>query len=172
MLGADADERRTRTRRPWQATPSLPDGEDSGDRNGRYVLRVRVSDPSTASATVNVIVTVTDVNEPPEFDEDVPTVLSVTEHDTGKNLRAGTPPVDLQGNTYAVTDEDSEDGPPQAGAYSLEGADKDSFSISNTKVLCPLPMPTSRTSRSRGHTRLPSWPAPARTHGGCRPRWT
>ena len=35
--------------------------------NSEYVLRVRVSDPSTASATVNVIVRVTNVNEPPRL---------------------------------------------------------------------------------------------------------
>ena len=35
--------------------------------NSEYVLRVRVSDPSTASATVNVIVRVTDVNEAPRL---------------------------------------------------------------------------------------------------------
>ena len=94
-----------------------------------------MSDPSTASATVNVIVTVTGVNEPPEFGEDVPTVLSVVEHDAEKSLRTGTPPVDLQGNTYAVTDEDAEDDPPQARPYLLGGADKDSFSISDEGAL-------------------------------------
>ena len=58
----------------------MPDGEDAGAAgNNEYVLRVRVSDPSTASATVNVIVRVTNVNEPPAFDEDVPTVLRVDE---------------------------------------------------------------------------------------------
>ncbi len=116
VLGADAGER------------------EDANRTSDYELQVKVSDPSTASATVNVIVTVTNVNEPPEFDEDAPTVLSVTERDADKNLRAGTPPVNLQGNPYAVTDEDAED-PPQTGAYSLEGADKDSFSISNKGAL-------------------------------------
>ena len=43
--------------------PALSDGEDAGDAgNSEYVLRVMVSDPSTASATVNVIVRVTNVN--------------------------------------------------------------------------------------------------------------
>ena len=42
-------------------------------------LRVRVSDPSTASDTVNVVVRVTDVNEPPEFDKYAPTLLIVSE---------------------------------------------------------------------------------------------
>ena len=48
----------------------MPEGEDADDAgNSEYVLRVRASDPSTASATVNVIVTVRDVNEPPTFGE-------------------------------------------------------------------------------------------------------
>ena len=56
-------------------------GEDAGDAaNGEYVLRVRMSDPSTVTATVNVIVTVIGVNEPPEFGEDVPTLLRVREN--------------------------------------------------------------------------------------------
>ena len=68
VLGADDGDGKTRTdphsRRPRE------------DDNSEYVLRVRVSDPSTASATVNVIVRVRDVNEPPAFEnEDVPTVL-------------------------------------------------------------------------------------------------
>ena len=41
---------------------------------------MRVSDPSTASATVNVIVRVTEVNEAPAFDDDAPTLLSVVEN--------------------------------------------------------------------------------------------
>ena len=41
---------------------------------------MRASDPSTASAIVNVIVKVTEVNEPPAFDEDAPTLLSVVEN--------------------------------------------------------------------------------------------
>ncbi len=46
--------------------PALPHDEDADEEdNSEYVLRVRASDPSTASATVNVIVTVTEVNEPP-----------------------------------------------------------------------------------------------------------
>jgi len=134
-LGADAGEREDEAT-SLAGDPPLPAGDEAGlEANSEYVLRVRVSDPSTASATVNVIVTVTGLNEPPEFDKDVPTVLSVAEHDAGKSLRTGTPPVDLQGNTYAVTDEDDEDDPPQTGAYSLAGADKDSFSISNEGAL-------------------------------------
>ena len=132
VLGADAGEREDETT-SLVGDPPLPTGDAGVAANGEYVLRVRVSDPSTASAMVNVVVTVTGVNEPPEFDEDVPTVLTVAEHDAGKILRAGTPP--LQGDTYAVTDQDDQDDPPQTGAYSLEGVDKDSFAISNEGAL-------------------------------------
>ena len=143
-LGADAGEREDEDSTALSGGPALPIGEDADDAdNGEYVLRVRVSDPSTASATVNVIVTVTDVNEPPHFDTDTtrdgiqapPTELSVTEGEADKNLQAGTPLAELQGNTYAVVDEDAADVVPQTGAYSLEGADRDSFSISSTGEL-------------------------------------
>ena len=130
-LGADLGETEDEDSRDLTAVLGLTSDEDPGEAvNSEYVLRVKVSDPSTASATLNVIVTVTNVNEAPQFRKDAPTELSVAEDDTGKSLRAGTPPVELQGSTYTVTDEDAEDNPPQTGAYSVEGADKDSFRIS------------------------------------------
>ena len=75
-------------------------------------LRVRVSDPSSASATVNVIVRVTNVNEPPAFDEDVPTVLRVREITDLAESTAQ--PVIMFGDddnakTFAVTDQDAND---------------------------------------------------------------
>ena len=83
------------------------------------------------------------MNEAPRFDadttqggiQDPPTELSVTEANAVKSLQAGTPLADLQGNTYTVMDEDAADEVPEAGAYSLKGADKDSLSISNTGAL-------------------------------------
>ena len=143
-LGADAGEREDEDSTSLAGVPALPPGENAGDAaNSEYVLRVKVWDPSTASATVNVIVRVTDVNEAPRFDadttqdgiQDPPTELSVAEGDVDKSLQAGTPLSDLQGNTYAVVDEDAVDAVPQTGAYSLDGADRDSFNISNTGAL-------------------------------------
>ena len=143
-LGADAGEREDEDSTSLTGVPALPPGENAADAdNSEYVLRVMVSDPSTASATVNVIVRVTDVNEAPRFDadttqdgiQDPPTELSVTEGDLNKSLQAGTPPADLQGNTYVIVDEDAGDAVPQTGAYSLDGSDRESFSISNTGAL-------------------------------------
>ena len=135
-LGADEGEREDEDSTSLTGGPALPDSEDADDPdNSEYVLRVKVWDPSTASATVNVIVRVTGVNEAPRFDSDPPTELSVTEGDASKRLQAGTPLADLQGNTYMVEDEDAEDEVPQTGAYSLEGADRDSFSISDAGAL-------------------------------------
>ena len=80
VLGADADEPEDETM-SLSGRPALPADEDAGDPdNSKYVLRMKVSDPSTASATVNVIVTVTNVNEPPKFKDDVPTLLRVEEN--------------------------------------------------------------------------------------------
>ena len=65
-LGADTGEREDEDATSLAGVPALPEGEDAGEAdNSEYVLRVRVSDPSTASATVNVIVKVVDVNESP-----------------------------------------------------------------------------------------------------------
>ena len=135
-LGADPGETEDEDSMDLTAVLGLTTDEDPGKAaNSEYVLRVKVSDPSTASATVNVIVVVTNVNEAPQFRKDAPTELSVAEGDADKILKAGTPPVELQGSTYAVTDEDAEDSPSQTGAYSLEGADKDSFRISDDGLL-------------------------------------
>ena len=78
-----------------------------------------MSDPSTASATVNVIVTVTNVNEPPKFDGNPPTLLRVEE-----NLD---PPVSL--HTYAATDQDADD---TNISYSLSGIDRSYFTLGET----------------------------------------
>ena len=87
VLGADAGEREDEDSTGLTGDPPLPEDEDGDEEeeaatggNNEYVLRVRVSDPSTASATVNVIVRVTNVNEPPDFAEDVPTLLRVVEN--------------------------------------------------------------------------------------------
>ena len=135
-LGADDGEREDEDSTALSGVPALPDGEDADDpENSEYVLRVKVWDPSTASAVVNVIVRVTGVNEAPRFIADPPTKLSVTEGDANKRLQAGTPLADLPANVYAVEDEDAEDAVPQTGAYSLEGADRGSFSISDSGSL-------------------------------------
>ena len=80
VLGADPDEIEDEDSTTLTGNPALPQGENAGvARNSEYVLRVRASDPSTASATVNVIVRVTEVNEPPTFKDEAPTLLSVVE---------------------------------------------------------------------------------------------
>ena len=76
------------------------------------------TDTATIDSTVAVTINVTDVNEPPEFDENGPATRTVAENTgTGENI----------GAPLAATD-------PDAGAtltYTLEGTgtDKDSFTI-------------------------------------------
>ena len=130
-LGADDGQREDEISASLSGVPTLPAGEDAGVAdNSEYVLRVRASDPSTASATVNVIVTVTDVNEAPAFDEDAPTELLGWEgSDAGLiTLLDGTP---LDEDTYAVTDQDGDD---TARAYSVTGADSDVFAIGSDGI--------------------------------------
>ena len=106
-LGADAGEREDEDSTSLTGASSLPEDEDAGDSgNSEYVLRVKVGDPSTASATVNIIVRVADVNEAPAFYENAPTLLRVEENVDPPviSIGLGGPPIDAA--TYAVTDQD------------------------------------------------------------------
>ena len=108
VLGADVGEAEDQAT-SLPGSPELPDGEDAGGAgNNEYVLRVRVSDPSTASATVNVIVSVTNVNEPPAFSEDVPTVLRVRENAVPLVMTFGDDDSEVDAETFAATDQDGD----------------------------------------------------------------
>ena len=146
QLGADPDETEDEDSTALTGGPALPEDENAGVAgNSEYVLRVRVSDPSTASAIVNVIVTVANVNEAPEFDEDVPTLLRVEENQKNENNQEVNPPVitledgetPLEDRAYAVTDEDGVTTGPDAYddtsyTYSLSGADRIFFTLDRT----------------------------------------
>ena len=125
--------------------PALPPGEADECGNSEYVLRVRASDPSTASAIVNVIVRVTEVNEPPAFKDEAPTLLSVVEKvDEAPpvipviKVEHSNKPIDA--STFAVTDQDgSADGPvgydPTTYTYTVSGADGDDFEFDSSDKL-------------------------------------
>ena len=133
LLGADAGEPEDEDATALGGGPALPE-EDAGDAlNGEYVLRVMASDPSTASATVNVIVTVTDVNEAPVFvDEDAPTALRVTEDADPPVITVGERGVPVDARTYAVTDQDGGD---TTYRYSVSGDDGDLFAFNSSGIL-------------------------------------
>ena len=105
---------------------------------------MKVSDPSTASATVNVIVTVADVNEPPHFvNEDAPTLLRVRENQKDDEGDPVVPPVITFGDsdtrvdagTYAVTDLDVD----ETGPHPYDDTDVDTYmySVSGRRQRCP-----------------------------------
>ena len=135
VLGADPDEIEDEdsTAPALTGAPALPGDEDADDAgNSEYVLRVRASDPSTASAIVNVIVRVTEVNEPPAFDDDAPTVLSVVENAEPPVIRVGHSTTSIDADTYAVTDQDGNVTGPDGYddttyEYSVSGADGADF---------------------------------------------
>ena len=138
VLGFDDGEREDElTSLP--GSPALPEGEDAGEAgNNEYVLRVRVSDPSTASATVNVIVRVTNENEPPDFKEDVPTLLRVMEIPDRKDadrenadppgITFGESDTQVDADTFAVTDQDSAN---TTFTYSVTGDDHEVLEFDN-----------------------------------------
>ena len=145
QLGADPGETEDENSTALTGVPALPEGEDADDAdNNEYVLLVRVSDPSTASATVNVIVRVTEVNEAPAFDDDAPTLLSVVENADPPVITVGPSGLPIDADTYAVTDQDgsvtdqdgSVTGPDgyddTTYTYSVSGADRDDFAFDPT----------------------------------------
>ena len=140
-LGADAGEREDEDSTALTGVPALPDDEDADEENnGEYVLRVRVSDPSTASATVNVIVRVAEVNEVPHFDEDAPTLLSVVEHADPPVITVGDSGPSIDADTYAVTDQDGSVTGPESYddttyTSSVSGADHRFFAFDNAGTL-------------------------------------
>ena len=131
-LGADAGEREDEAT-ILSGSPVLPEDEDADEEdNSEYVLRLRVSDPSTASATVNVVVRVTNVNEPPDFDEDVPTLLRVAENADPPFITFGEDDSPVSADTFAVTDQDRAD---TSFTYSVTGDDRDVLAFDSDGVL-------------------------------------
>ena len=138
-LGADPDETEDEDSTALTGAPALPEDENADvARNSEYVLRVRASDPSTAAAIVNVIVRVTEVNEPPAFDQDAPTLLSVVENTDPPviTIGHGDPPIDA--DTYAVTDQDgsiADSYNDTSYTYSVSGADGEDFDFDDSGTL-------------------------------------
>ena len=140
-LGADAGETEDEDSTNLVGTPELPEGEDAGEPgNSKYVLRLRVSDPSTASATVNVVVAVADMNEPPLFDKDVPTALRVRENQDPPVITFGDGDAPVAAGTYAVTDKDINVTGPHpyddtSYTYSVSGADRSVLAFAGNGIL-------------------------------------
>ena len=150
-LGADAGEPEDEDSTTLAGGPALPEDEDAGVAgNSEYVLRVRVSDPSTASATVNVIVRVTEVNEAPAFGEDAPTVLRVRENADPPVITFGDDDSPVNADTFAVTDQDGAD---TARAYSVTGDDREGPCLRQQMTYWGSWRATGPTSRRRARTR-------------------
>ena len=80
-----------------------------------YSVTVKADDNNGGTATIDVTITVADVNEPPEFDSATATREVPENTEAGENI----------GAPVTATDPDTGDTP----AYTLEGADADSFDI-------------------------------------------
>ena len=80
-----------------------------------YSVTVKADDNNGGTATIDVTITVTDVNEPPEFDSATATREVPENTEAGENI----------GAPVTAADPDTGDTP----AYTLEGADLDSFDI-------------------------------------------
>ena len=80
-----------------------------------YSVTVKADDNNGGTATIDVTITVADVNEPPEFDSATATREVPENTEAGENI----------GAPVTAADPDNGDTP----AYTLEGADLDSFDI-------------------------------------------
>ena len=111
-----------------EADDGIPDGVIV------YNVGVMAKDPSSAPGRASVMVYLEDVNESPEFDEDLEgaVTLYIAENDDQPDIVTND---DLTGAVaaYAATDND---GSKDDGAeYTVEGADEEFFNVSNTGLL-------------------------------------
>ena len=131
-LGADGDQ-------PEDEQTTLEEAADGADAatddedNNEYVVRVKATDPSGATRTVNVVIEVNDINEAPAFvaGADVPTVLNVVEN--GIALRVGATGGDpLSETAYDADDQDADTNMAEGNAtLTRSGADAKYFTITD-----------------------------------------
>ena len=114
-------------------------GVENVATNNEYVVRVRATDPSSAYKDQDVVITVNDVNESPEFDEDDlkdQLTLYIDENmtDAALVLRPGetvTDPVTAV-DPYTAADNDNTGRSVDTVSYTVEGADEKYFDIGDT----------------------------------------
>ena len=128
------------------ATPNFEDAADANTDNV-YLVTVEASDGSV-KGTLDVTVTVTNVNEPPEFPSTETGARSVAEN-TAAGVNIGLP--------VSATDPDAGD----TLTYTLGGTDAASFDIVTTSGSCRPKPPW--TMRARPAMRSPCRSATART---------
>ena len=138
------------------------DETDVGDTagNNTYLVTVKAEDPSGAPVTQDVIITVTNVNEAPAIASGAPTTLwvteitEITETATERQLRTtkadpGDDTANLDDLAYQANDNDGTELDTAVG-YSLEGADKDSFSVDPSTGVLTVPLTHSPDFEKQG----------------------
>ena len=103
------------------ALDSDDDNVDTTDET--HSVTVTATDPSGASASQPVTITVNDINEGPAFGMDAPTLLRVVERGTAI-LIGETGTTAVESVTYNVTDDDETADPANTFTYSVAGADR------------------------------------------------
>ena len=109
-------------------------GADNADANDNDVFAVVVTatDPSEATKTAEVRITVTDVNEAPDFGSDDATAVTIAENTQLLQTMSGDDPLVLVTiEPYIATDDDTV-GTPDTRTYSLGGDDASAFEIGET----------------------------------------
>ncbi len=96
------------------------DDDNNDETDETHSVMVTATDPSGAPRSQPVTITVNDINEAPDFDDDAPALLRVVEN--GVAILIGETGTDgVVAATYNVTDEDSDD---TQFTYAVEGADR------------------------------------------------
>ena len=110
------------------------DNADADDNEITHTVQVTVTDPSGASESVFVVITVNNVNDAPVFPTAAPKTLWVNENEAEETLRT-TDAVDgteVDDAAYVATDDDADD---TSFTYTVGGTDKGSFAIDSSGVL-------------------------------------
>ena len=141
-----------------KASLDFEGGTDNNPATNVYTVMVTATDPSGASASQDVMITLMDVNEAPKFDADSntvgnqapPTTLRVVENTT--QLLDGTE--NLEGTAYDADDEDADaDNPAEDNAtLTLEGADAKYFEITDDGALTIVDNDTATEGVDESHT--------------------
>ena len=110
-------------------TKAKLDFEDDTNTDQQYVVTVTATDPFGVTATADVTIEVTDVNEDPS----VSGAASIDHEEGGTELDADADTNGVQDATYTASDPDADDSGELE--LTLEGADKGKFNLSDVGLL-------------------------------------
>ena len=124
-----------KTKDPLDFEVVVDDPNADVTNNDTYEVMVTATDPSLAAKTVLVSIRVQDLNEAPDFGDDAPTKLRITENQASIVVDDET---EAGGNLdgYTAMDKDTED----TRTYSLGGDDASAFALDEANAVLTFPV--------------------------------